>query len=794
MLIQEETTLPRHFIDHVTGRRFFTFIPGIVLILGLVLTSIEVTRWQEQENQRHLQEFQIRANELAAGLERRILYNSEILQGVAGLFASSTNVSRSEFHRYISYLNLSAMNPAVTAIGYTQLVSAQEKLSYISAVRAEGITDYNIFPEGERTLYAPIRFLEPYAGRNVPTLGFDLLSDPTRTQAALEARDQAKATMTARVVLLQDAGIRNESGIIIYIPIYRHNMQVTSVEQRRKALQGWVHVSIRSSDLISHYLQSEYPDLSKKIAIRLYSGLPSEPSVLMFDSSPANSPNIDYMTLVRTNHLLGTDWQLQLKPLPAYWESIDTGRASNIASISGLVLSLFAALLSYALIRSHNRVKESLLQAEKANQNIAEQEALLRAIYDTSGIAVLLISTTGRILYSNQRVAELFHQPYEALPGNHLYQLTAKTQQNELHKEIGKLLSGEKINFTLEQHYFLDDGTDFLGLSTGEPFVDKKGNIIGIVIVFDDITERRKNETAMRLASTVLDASPGGILVTDAKKRIISVNPAFTRITGYTLDDIRNKNPKILSSGQQDDAFYQKMWLSISENGYWEGELVNRRKDGQLLPEILSISRVLDEKGEVINYVGMFLDISERWEAEARIQHLAHHDYLTGLPNRILFLEHASQAIAMARRYERKMAILFIDLDHFKPINDKYGHSIGDAVLKLVAQRLLNVVRESDTVCRQGGDEFLVLLPEWSAQESLEMLALKLLSEILKPCSVNGYQLTVSASIGIATYPDNGDSVDAIIQSADTAMYRAKAEIGNHISFARYINETHPTR
>ena len=198
--------------------------------------------------------------------------------------------------------------------------------------------------------------------------------------------------------------------------------------------------------------------------------------------------------------------------------------------------------------------------------------------------------------------------------------------------------------------------------------------------------------------------------------------------------------------------------------------------------------------GEVINYVGMFLDISERWEAEARIQHLAHHDYLTGLPNRILFLEHASQAIAMARRYERKMAILFIDLDHFKPINDKYGHSIGDAVLKLVAQRLLNVVRESDTVCRQGGDEFLVLLPEWSAQESLEMLALKLLSEILKPCSVNGYQLTVSASIGIATYPDNGDSVDAIIQSADTAMYRAKAEIGNHISFARYINETHPTR
>lgn len=291
----------------------------------------------------------------------------------------------------------------------------------------------------------------------------------------------------------------------------------------------------------------------------------------------------------------------------------------------------------------------------------------------------------------------------------------------------------------------------------------------------------------MQLASTVLDASPGGIMVTDADKRIIAVNPAFTRITGYALEDILHQNPRILSSGQQDEMFYQTMWQSIEQHGYWEGELINRRKDGQLLPELLSISKVFDKEGNVMNYVGMFLDISARREAEARIQYLAHHDYLTNLPNRLLLVEHATQALTLARRYKRRMAIFYIDLDRFKPINDQYGHNVGDVILKTVAQRLLSIVRESDTVCRQGGDEFVILLPEFMDTDSLEILAIKLRDEIQKPSMANGYQLTISASIGIATYPDNGDTVDAIIQSADTAMYSAKADKEKHICFAPSI-------
>ncbi|NCB60046.1 MAG: sensor domain-containing diguanylate cyclase, partial [Gammaproteobacteria bacterium] len=300
------------------------------------------------------------------------------------------------------------------------------------------------------------------------------------------------------------------------------------------------------------------------------------------------------------------------------------------------------------------------------------------------------------------------------------------------------------------------------------------------------LTERRKNEAAMQLASTVLDASPGGILVTDADKRIIAVNPAFTRLTGYSLEDILYQNPHILSSGQQDETFYQSMWASIQQHGRWEGELVNRRKDGQLLPELLSISQVSDKKGNVVNYVGMFLDITERWQAASRIQYLAHHDYLTGLPNRLALVEHATHALTLARRYKRRLAIFYIDLDRFKPINDLYGHNVGDIILKIVAQRLLSMVRESDTVCRQGGDEFVILLPEFTDVAHLERLAIKIREEIQAPCQISDIEtpLIISASIGIATYPDNGDTVDAIIQSADSAMYSAKADKEKHICFA----------
>ncbi|WP_320150875.1 CHASE domain-containing protein [uncultured Tolumonas sp.] len=750
---------------------------------------------QKQETERVIGEFNIRASEVSAGLERRLLSNAEILHGVAGLFTSSVYVTRNEFQRYIKQLDLHSYNPGIQGVGYIQLIPGSQKEQHITAVRADGFPNYSIHPSGKRDIYSSIVFIEPLNWRNKRAMGYDIQTDPIRMKAASRARDEGEAAMTDKIILQQETDKDVQSGVIIFSPIYQVGMATSTAEQRQKALRGWAYAPIRIKDMLENYLQLEYKDLSRKIAIRLYSGDGTKASGLMYDSYPidsANTINNDNEETIISFQLLGTTWTLYIKPLPAYWLTLEQEKNSGIVMGAGLILSLLFALVSYVLVNSHLRVANALQEITRANRSLTEQESLLRAIYDSSSVAVMLVSIKGIIIYINQRVVDLFFIPREKLIGSDFYQLIPHTEQLETRQEIEKLLKKKTDNFTLERQYLRNNADNFLGLVTGSSFHDDNGKIIGIVMVIEDITERRKNETAMRLASTVLNASPGGILVTDANKRIISVNPAFTRITGYTLDDVIDKNPRLLSSGQQDKEFYRVMWMEINRTGRWEGELVNRRKDGRLLPELLSISRVLDKNGNVAHYVGMFLDISERREAEKRIQHLAHHDYLTDLPNRSLLVERATNALALAHRHQRRMAILFIDLDRFKPINDEYGHDAGDTVLKTIAKRLLQMVRESDTVCRQGGDEFVILIPEFTDTESLERLAIKLRDEIQKPCTIKNYQLSVSASIGIATYPENGDTVDDIIQSADTAMYRAKIDTETRICFARYLKSVDP--
>ncbi len=294
-----------------------------------------------------------------------------------------------------------------------------------------------------------------------------------------------------------------------------------------------------------------------------------------------------------------------------------------------------------------------------------------------------------------------------------------------------------------------------------------------------------ESEAALRLAGAVMEVSPIGIVVTDAQRRIVSVNPAFTRITGYGAEEVIGQDPHMLASGRHDDGFYRTMWLQIDRTGIWEGELLNRRKAGDEYAQMLSISRVRDATGQVVNYVGMFQDVTERREAEDRIRYLAHHDHLTGLPNRAHFLSQASQELASAKRYGRRLAVLFIDLDRFKPINDTHGHEAGDAVLIGVAKRLKHLLRESDLVCRQGGDEFVVLTPEYRDTEGLKELAHKLCDTIAAPYEVGDLRLSLSASIGIATYPEHGQSLDALIQNADAAMYLAKSDPSERVRLAQ---------
>lgn len=292
--------------------------------------------------------------------------------------------------------------------------------------------------------------------------------------------------------------------------------------------------------------------------------------------------------------------------------------------------------------------------------------------------------------------------------------------------------------------------------------------------IVQDISHRIDAEHALRLAASVFEHSKQSILITDAETRIVSVNQAFTQITGYAEAEVLGKNPRILSSGTHGESFYRAMWDTIHAAGSWSGEVWNRRKDGTLYAEWLDICMVKDATGRVTNFIGLSYDITERKAAEENIRRLAQHDFLTGLPNRILFYDRFEQALAAARRNQTHFALFFLDLNDFKHINDTHGHRFGDELLKAVAQRLSDSMRATDTTCRLGGDEFVILVPEIESPEHAQKLQQILIEKFDTPCTVAAQQIQVSFSIGHAVYPQQGESMDTLLEAADSAMYRVK--------------------
>lgn len=287
----------------------------------------------------------------------------------------------------------------------------------------------------------------------------------------------------------------------------------------------------------------------------------------------------------------------------------------------------------------------------------------------------------------------------------------------------------------------------------------------------------------LKLSASVFMTSPLAISITDHDRKIISVNPAFTDITGYSQAEIIGCNPKILSSGKHDAAFFERMWNSLNETGRWSGEIWNRRKNGELFLEWINISAIKDFQGNIINYASVFADITQRTAAEEKLRHLAHHDALTNLPNRVLFQDRLGQALLHAQREGSKLAIINIDIDHFKNINETLGHGVGDELILCVATALQSVVREADTVSRLGGDEFAVLLPDVGSHEMAARLVGKIFNAVGKTYLIAGRELRVTVSMGISLFPRDGESPMSLLKHADSAMYLAKKEGRNNFQF-----------
>jgi diguanylate cyclase (GGDEF)-like protein/PAS domain S-box-containing protein len=348
----------------------------------------------------------------------------------------------------------------------------------------------------------------------------------------------------------------------------------------------------------------------------------------------------------------------------------------------------------------------------------------------------------------------------------------ASTQQ--LFDAVGRAIA-DGTPYELELMTMQADGEQRPCVAKGFPERDGGARVVRITGLVQDITDRKREEEKIRLAANVFSHAREGIIITNADEVIMEVNEAFTRITGYTREEVIGRQPRLLKSGLQDPSFYEAMWGVLLAEGHWSGEIWNRRKNGELFAGLTAISAVRDANGNTLQYVALFSDITVQKQHQKQLEHIAHFDALTGLPNRVLLADRLQQAMAQAQRRGQQLAVAYLDLDGFKAINDHYGHDAGDQILVTVAQRMKLALREGDTLARLGGDEFVaVLIDLEDTAASLPMVG-RLLAAAAQPSSWNELRLQVSASLGVTFYPQSHDiDADQLLRQADQAMYQAK--------------------
>ncbi|WP_394756176.1 EAL domain-containing protein [Rhodoferax sp.] len=419
---------------------------------------------------------------------------------------------------------------------------------------------------------------------------------------------------------------------------------------------------------------------------------------------------------------------------------------------------------------------------------LGQREALLQQILDTSSVAIFLVDRQGYITLANQRMAGLFGYPLNELQAMEYVALVHPQQREIGRQKMRALLASQIQSVDLERLYWRADQTEFWGHLTGHRFVDANGAEQGLVGVIADVSQRRQAEAELRIAALAFE-SQQGMVITDAQGLILRVNQAFSAITGYSAAEAVGHNPRLLSSGRHDAGFYAAMWDAVARKGAWQGEIWNRRKNGEVFPEWLSINAVKDPSGQPTHYVATLADISARKAAEDQIKSLAFFDTLTGLPNRRLLLDRLAQALVSGARHQRQGALMYIDLDDFKTLNSTYGHDVGDQLLQQVAQRLSHCLREGDTVARPGADSFAVLLQELNANPveaaiQVENAGEKIRLALSEPYQIGSHMHRSTASIGVTLFDDRQhEGIDAPLKRAELAMYQAKTAGRNTLRF-----------
>jgi diguanylate cyclase (GGDEF)-like protein/PAS domain S-box-containing protein len=410
---------------------------------------------------------------------------------------------------------------------------------------------------------------------------------------------------------------------------------------------------------------------------------------------------------------------------------------------------------------------------KQADAALRESKEVLQLFIDHAPAALAMLDTEMRLVAVNRRWLEANSLAGKEVIGRTYLEILPFIPDN-WQVALGRALAGETVHVE-EGCYEVPDGSVQWWRGEVLPWQTASGAVGGIILFTEDVTQKKRTEERLQLAASVFTHAREGIMITDPNGMIVEVNDTFSRITGYSREEVLGRHTRLLKSGIQTAGFYVEMWRALKEKGQWSGEIWNRDKSGEIFAEMLTISAVYETGGSVQRYVALFSDITQLKEHERKLEHIAHYDVLTGLPNRVLLADRLRQGMAQSHRQKRLLAVAYLDLDGFKAVNDRHGHEAGDLLLAAVAHNMKQTLREGDTLARLGGDEFVAVLLDLADVPASEISLDRLLAAAAEPVQVEGLSLQVSASVGVAFYPQAEDvDADQLLRQADQAMYQAK--------------------
>jgi len=460
---------------------------------------------------------------------------------------------------------------------------------------------------------------------------------------------------------------------------------------------------------------------------------------------------------------------------------LPAAQQERLQSLKGLLFVTLTAGMLYLVLRRHAQ------RYRRARLLLAGNEERLRLALDATRDGLWDWDVSQRRVFFSEGYAALLGLTPQAL-GDTREDWADRLHPDDRERALQALgVEGTEDHYENIYRMRHADGSYRWIHSRGRLLRDETGEPQRFLGIASDITQQRANDDSLRQAAAVFDATQEGVLVTDPQQRIVHVNPAFSRITGYSADEVLGQHPSLLKSGRHDKTFYQSLWHALQNRGAWSGEVWNRRKSGEIYPQWQCIRVIHDEQGRISHYVAVFSDITALKRSQRELDYLAHHDPLSNLPNRLLFTERIAHALERSTGEQLRGAVLLIDLDHFKHINESLGHNVGDLLLKEVGDRLQQDLPSGSTLARLGGDEFGLLCENCAEAPQAAELAQRLLRCMESPFRLDGHELYIGASIGISLFPEDADSVEQILRNADSALFKAKSS--GREGYAFYVQE-----